>query len=108
MPSRFKPSKYRAVATVVDGLRFDSKKEARRWQELQLLERSGGISLLRRQVAIPLVVCGVKVATYRADFTYSLGGQLVVEDAKGYQTDIFKLKWKIVQILHPDWRFVLS
>lgn len=104
-PSR---SKYRAVKTILGGVRFDSKKEARRWGELQLMEKAGRISLLQRQVNIPLHVGGIKVATYRADFTYRENDQLVVEDAKGYQTDIFKLKWKIVKILYPEWRFVLS
>lgn len=108
MRQSFKRNKYGARVTVIDGVRFDSKKEAMRWQELLHLEAAGMIAKLERQVAIPLTVCGIKVATYRADYMYEMDGQTVVEDAKGYQTDVFKLKWKIAQALHPLWRFVIS
>lgn len=106
--SKRPPSKYRAVKVVVNGVRFDSKKEARRWQELQLLEAAGKISDLQRQVNFPLSVNCKKICTYRADFTYRQGDRAVVEDAKGYQTDVFKIKWKLLQLLYPDRSFVLS
>jgi hypothetical protein len=109
MPSSFRGrSKFGAVKTVVDGLRFDSKKEARRWSELKALEQAKMITGLERQVSIPIYVSGVKVCTYRADFCYQQDGEHVVEDAKGFETDVFKLKWKMVKLLYPQWRFVLS
>lgn len=101
-------NKYGAKKTEVDGLRFDSQKEAMRWLELKKLESIGVITNLERQVSIPLHVAGVKVCTYRADFMYQMDGATIVEDAKGYQTDTFKLKWKIGQALFPLYKWVIS
>jgi hypothetical protein len=101
-------NKYGAQKTEIDGLRFDSKKEAMRWLELKKLEGIGVIAKLERQISIPLHVAGVKVCTYRADFMYEMDGATIVEDAKGYQTDVFKLKWKIGQALFPLYKWVIS
>lgn len=101
-------NKYGAQKTEVDGLRFDSKKEAMRWRELKSLEALGVIQNLTRQVSIPLYVAGVKICTYRADFMYEMDGVTVVEDAKGFQTDVFKIKWKIGQALFPLYKWVIS
>lgn len=103
-----KRNKYGAQRTEVDGLKFDSKKEAMRWLELKKLEQVGAIQKLERQVSIPLHVAGVKVCTYRADFMYEMDGAVIVEDAKGFQTDVFKLKWKIGQALFPLYKWVIS
>src|SRR3990167_5299112 len=65
-----RPSKYRNVATTVDGIRFASKAEARRYTELKLLERAGEIISLRRQVAFPIAINGEHVCHYVADFEY--------------------------------------
>src|SRR4051794_11332320 len=93
-------SKYGNRKTPLDGHVFDSAREARRWSELRLLERAGLIRGLERQVSYPLVVNGVKVCEYRADFRYTEGGQVVVEDAKGYRTREFILKKKLVWVLY--------
>jgi hypothetical protein len=88
-------SKFGNVKTVVDGLRFDSKKEAKRWTDLKLLEKTGMISDLQRQVRIELVPKGPKnrAVHYVADFTYKGAlGEIHVEDVKGYRTDVYKLK----------------
>jgi hypothetical protein len=89
-------TKYGSRATVVDGVRFDSAKEARRWAILQALERDGLISELRRQVPFELhAPGGQKVATYWADATYIEGGKLVVEDVKSPPTrkkETYRLK----------------
>lgn len=108
MQRRFRGNKFGAKPTVIDGLRFDSKKEAKRWGELKALEATKQIKQLQRQVSIPLTVNGKKICTYRADFVYQQDGQTVVEDAKGFQTDVFKIKWKWAQVLHPEWRFLVS
>ncbi len=78
--------KYRNVPTVVDSIRFDSKKEAARWGELVLLQRAGVISNLARQVKFTLDVEGVHIANYFADFTYDEDGKVVVEDVKSPAT----------------------
>jgi len=103
-----KRNKYHAKPTVMNGIRFDSRKEARIWLARQLEEQAGAISELKRQVMIPIFVAGVKVCSYRADYTYIREGKYVVEDAKGFQTDIFKLKWKMLKAQHPEWSFVIS
>lgn len=79
--------KYRNVPTVVDGMRFDSKAEARRWAELQLLQKAGEIHGLERQVSYVLEVNGEIITRYRADFTYRLqDGSITVEDVKSPAT----------------------
>lgn len=75
----------------------DSKKERTRYQELELLEKAGEIKNLRKQVPYALVVNGILVASYRADFVYEEGTRVVVEDAKGYKTPMYRLKKKLMQ-----------
>jgi hypothetical protein len=102
-------SKYRNVPTVVDGVRFASKAEAKRDAELQLLKRAGMIQSLRRQPRFPLVVNGVKVCTYVGDWLYDEpGGHWVVEDRKGALTPAFKIKWALAKALHPEIEWRLS
>ena len=77
---------------------FDSKKEANRWNELKLLERANIIHDLRRQVGFTLIEkskYGRKI-TYISDFTYYENDQLIVEDTKGYKTDVYKLKKRLM------------
>lgn len=103
-----KRHKYRAKSVTVDGIKFPSKKEARRWSELRLMEKAGEISNLERQVKIPLfgkngpimTDSGKSQRTYVADFRYvdwRLNGVIVIEDSKGYETPEFKLKKAILQ-----------
>ena len=98
--SQMSTSKYRNRKTVVDGLVFDSKKEARRWQELQLMEGSGRVTGLMRQVRYDFVVNGVKLGFYKADFVYYDYGELVVEDVKGMKTPVYNLKKKLMSACH--------
>lgn len=98
-----KPSKYRAKKVHSQGLTFDSKKEHRRWCELQLLERGGVIAGLKRQVRIvlygrdgPLQGPSGRLLTYVADFTYRENDVDIVEDVKGYKTDVYRLKRAIL------------
>lgn len=84
--------------------RFDSRAEAKRWAELELMQSAGLISELRRQVRYPLhaaamnenqpAILAQRVGEYVADFTYRENGKLVVEDAKGAAiTDL--ASWKL-------------
>jgi Protein of unknown function (DUF1064) len=96
-----KRSKYRAQPVIIDGVRFPSAREGERWCELQLLQRTGAISNLRKQVRFRLSVNGVRACVYVADFVYETrDGQLIVEDAKGVETAMFKLKKKWMRIEH--------
>lgn len=95
-----RPSKYRNVRTVVDGITFASKAEARRYQELKLLERAGKISGLKLQPRYPLnAEDGTKIATYVADFEYvsEFNGRTYTEDVKGVETAAFRLKSKLFE-----------
>jgi hypothetical protein len=97
-------SKYRNVRVEVDGLKFDSKAEAARWQQLRLLEKAGKVRELTRQVRIPLFAWrgegwaddDVLVGHYVADFDYwdQDKGCRVTEDVKGMITDLSKWKLK--------------
>lgn len=76
----------------VDGILFDSKKEARRYCELKLLQQAGEISDLQLQKEYELIptqrIDGKVVeraCKYKADFAYMKDGQQVVEDVKGYR-----------------------
>ena len=95
--------KYNAKPTVVNGIRFPSKHEAKRYGELLLLERAGKISDLELQPEFVLhALGGGKVGVYRADFRYVLLGEYlatpVVEDAKGFRK-IKIYKWKVKHLL---------
>ena len=93
-------NKYRAVKTEVDGIVFDSKREAARYMELMLLERAGEISHLELQPVYECVVNGKKICTYRADFRYFTKLGNIVEDVKGVKTPIYRLKKKLVEALY--------
>jgi hypothetical protein len=94
-------NKYNAKKTTVDGITFDSKREAERYCELKLLQRAGEISELRLQVPFELqpgfTVNGKKIRPihYIADFMYTQNGTHVVEDAKGHRTKEYMLKRKM-------------
>ena len=95
-------NKFNAVATVVDGIRFPSMKEARRWGELSLLERGGQIRNLRRQVPIRLIGQNAPLKTrtgkpmkLTVDFVYEdsrLGWATVYEDSKGKPTRDYEVR----------------
>lgn len=94
-------SKYHARKTTVDGITFDSRREAYRYLALKDMEEDGAIENLRRQVRYELVpafdVDGrhYRPVYYVADFVYVEDGKEVVEDVKGMRTDVYKLKSKL-------------
>ena len=95
--------KYNNTKIRVDGRLFDSKAEAARWQELQLLERAGEITELERQVEYELIPKqkGERAAKYIADFRYvDHEGKVVVEDTKGVRTPAYILKRKLMLRVH--------
>lgn len=85
-----------------DGQVFDSQKERDRWCILRLLERTGRISDLKRQVSYELIPKQgtMRPCSYIADFTYQENGKLVVEDCKGYRTEAYKIKKKLMLWVH--------
>lgn len=92
-------SKYKNVRT--NG--YSSKKEANVAMKLQALHRAGNIHDLKEQVAIVLIPGKGKIRgiTYRADFTFEdPDGTTHIYDAKGFHTPVYKLKKKILKLLH--------
>lgn len=101
-------NKYKNRKIVVDNIKFESNLEATRYKELKLLQRAKQISNLRLQVPF-LLQEGFKKngkthreIKYIADFVYEENGQTIVEDVKGLQTDVFKLKHKIFEKVYPN------
>lgn len=113
--------KYQNKKAEVDGIIFDSQKEARRFKELTLLERAGSIQDLQTQVKFVLVPaqyetierygkkgqrlkdgqkCLEKECAYIADFVYKENGQKVVEDTKGFRTPDYIIKRKLMLYIH--------
>jgi hypothetical protein len=104
-------NKYHNEITVVDGAIFQSKKESARYAELKLLERAGRIENIQRQVKFLLVPSQKddkgkvieRPTYYFADFTYSQGGKMVVEDVKSAITKsnpVYALKKKLMLYTH--------
>ena len=98
-PSR---NKYGAKKTQVGEIKFDSKKETARWMELQLLERGGEISELRRQVKVelmgqyrPLYTRTGRKMKLTFDFAYIEDGIEVLEDSKGVWTRDFEVRYAV-------------
>jgi hypothetical protein len=97
-------AKYNNTKIRVDGRLFDSKAEAARWKELQLLERAGEIKELERQVEYELIPKqkGERAVKYIADFRYiDHEGKTVVEDVKGYKGNpVWIIKRKLMLFVH--------
>lgn len=106
-------NKYHNCKVMVDGIKFDSKAEARRYAELKLMEDTGHIKELKLQPKFELQPkyknskgqC-IRAITYKADFSYiethSEVGKLIVEDVKGVETKEFKIKKKMLEYKFPD------
>lgn len=99
-PYQPRGNKYHARKTMLDGIVFDSKKEAERYAYLNMLQKAGRIRDLRRQVEYELFPKhdGLRAIKYYADFVYTEAdtGRIVVEDAKGVRTPEYKLKKRIM------------
>lgn len=119
-----KQRKYRNKKIIIDGIQFDSKKEAKRYRELRLLEGAGVIEKLERQVEYVLIpeqrefnareiyTKGPKKGSFKpgkllerklvyiADFVYMKNGKVIVEDVKGYRDGgayrVFVIKRKLM------------
>ena len=114
-------NKYQAIKTCVNGIEFASRKEARRYQELLLLQRAGVILNLRMQVKFVLIPAQYetferygakgqelkpgkklieKECSYVADFVYEQDGKTIVEDTKGFKTKDYIIKRKLMLYTH--------
>ena len=97
--------KYGNKKTTVDGITFDSKAEAERYKELKRLELLGVIKGLELQKTFRL--CKDRwnngrpfSISYKADFVYTLDGDIIVEDVKGFRTEAYQLKKKLMKAVY--------
>jgi len=93
-------SKYKAVKTIVDGIKFDSKKEALRYGDLKTLVRAGEIKDLELQPRFNFALNGVKICFYKADFKYTENGETIINDVKGFKTPMYNLKKKLMKAFY--------
>lgn len=116
-------NKYHSKNVEVNGIVFDSKREAKRYSELLLLEKAGAITELQRQVKYVLIPaqyetyerygkkgqqlkdgtrCIEKECSYKADFVYRDAdtGKTIVEDTKGFKTKDYIIKRKLMFYVH--------
>ena len=102
-------SKYRNKKVQVDMYVFDSIQEGKRYKELKLLEKAGQIKKLELQPHFLLQEAfrkngrSYRKIEYIADFMYEENGKVIIEDVKGIQTDVFKLKHKIFEKMYPEY-----
>lgn len=99
---RPKRSKYGNKKTEVDGIVFDSAREANRYKELKILLKAGVIGMLERQVPFELNPGGQFSLRYIADFVYvdMVTGEKIVEDSKGFRTRDYKRKKRLMKKIH--------
>lgn len=103
--------KYRNKKTVIDGITFDSKKEAERYCLLKMLEKHGDISelqLQRKFLIVPKEGNNKTARFYIADFVYIKNGKQVIEDVKSPITKknpVYTLKKALVLYLYPEFEF---
>ena len=114
-------NKYKSIKTTVNGIEFDSRKEARRYSELLLLQRAGVIRGLQMQVKYVLIPAQYetyerygkngqrlkdgqrlleKECSYIADFVYEENEKTIVEDTKGVKTKDYIIKRKLMLYVH--------
>lgn len=98
-------SKYRNHKTVVGDKVFDSKAEAERYTELLIMQNMGVIKGLELQKPFKLVKGKWNngkpfSVTYKADFVYSLDGEIIVEDVKGFRTKEYEIKKKLMKAIY--------
>jgi len=101
-------AKYNNKKTMIDGITFDSRGEANRYLYLKSLLQANEISDLELQPKFELIPKFKKngkthrAINYVADFKYIENGETVVEDYKGMETKVFKIKHKMFEYFYPD------
>lgn len=95
-------NKYNAKKTTIDGIKFDSLLEGRRYQYLKVLEQAGEIRNLTCHPFWNIEVCGDRICKYTADFKYwdCRSGKEVIEDTKGRKTRDYVIRVKLLKAVH--------
>lgn len=103
-----KPNKFGAIKKEYNGIKYDSKREAKEAALLDLEVKAKTVLKWERQHKIPLVVNGVKLCNYVIDFkVYHADGRVEYREVKGAETQLWKLKFKLAKALYPNWEFTV-
>lgn len=98
--------KYNAEPTVVDGIRFPSKLQAKHYGTVRMMLAGKLISGYEMEVTFPINAGPDIKMSYRADWVlYYPDGRKVIVDSKGYETREFKQKWKAMKSQYPEYEF---
>jgi hypothetical protein len=103
--SRKKGQKYGNTKVIENGIKFDSKKEAKRYYDLTYMQKAGIISGLELQKKYEFIINGHKVCSYVADFVYTnlKTGEIIVEDVKSEVTrknPVYRIKCKLMKAIY--------
>lgn len=94
-------NKFKNIKVEIDGHKFDSKGEAKYYGKKKIQLLSGELVSLELQVKYPLVVNGVNIGFYKADFRETWkSGRVDVVDFKGLRTPVYMLKKKLMKALY--------
>jgi hypothetical protein len=97
----------RACKCIVNGHKFDSLSEARRYSKLAFLYSRHIITDLELQPMFKIEHNGVHICKYFADFRFKYEGKTFVEDVKGKRTNVFNLKKKLLAAFYPEVNLIL-
>ena len=95
-------NKYNSRRITIDNYTFDSIRESERYGELKLMEKAGEICNFEVHPEIELQPSftyrgnGIRAIKYEADFSYVENGVQIFEDLKGFETQLFRAKWKML------------
>ena len=98
MESPARSSKYNATKIIIDGIKFDSKKEGKYYRELKAMKASGKILDFALQFVFQVTINGISICKYRADFkVFYPDNRAEIWDVKGFKTPDYRLKKKMVE-----------
>jgi len=106
--NRFVKNKFGSIKQTYNGFSYDSKREAEYAAELDWLMEAKEVKKWERQHKISIDINGKHICNYYVDFkVYFNDGRIEYHEVKGYETAVWKLKWKLSQAIYPDNNFVL-
>lgn len=98
-----KKNKFGAKKQTFNGAKYDSTLEAKVAEDLEWQVKSGDLVEVKRQVKIPLYVNGIVITSYYIDFvTIDKHGSKKYIEVKGFETEVWKIKWKLCQALRDQ------
>lgn len=101
-------SKYRNNKQTYGGRTYDSIKEAEYAKNLDWRKKAGEITEIIPQFKIPINVNGVHICNYFIDFKITCSdGHEEYHEVKGFETDVWRMKWRLAKALYSDYKFVL-